>query len=449
MATVALVSLGCPKNLVDSEGACAELAAAGYELVVDEAQADVIVINTCGFIESAREESVEAISQAVERKRRGTCRAVVVIGCLAQRYGRELIEAEPEIDAVLGVGHAGRVADAVEAVLGGRRIVEDSAPPTCWHEPSARLRSTPRWTAYVKISDGCDNRCSYCAIPSIRGPFRSRPQALVIDEAKRLADDGVRELILVGQDLTQYGADLGHVNLAGLLARLAEINGLHWIRLMYCYPTKITRELIEVIAGSEKIVKYIDMPLQHGDDRVLRAMNRRGSTVEYLRVIDELREACPEIALRSSFITGFPGETPEAFDNLLAFVERIRFDRVSAFAYSREEGTAAWALKPQVSGKTSAARLDRLMRLQKRISLEKNKRLVGKTLEILVETRTHAGAIGRSYRDAPEIDGIVHVTKTDAAPGEFVRAKIAAADEYDLWGETTEENIGKSSSSPA
>jgi len=434
LARVALVSLGCPKNLVDSEGACAEVAAAGHELVIDKAEADVIIVNTCAFIGSAREESVEAISEAVEEKQRGRCRGVIVIGCLSQRYKQDLISAERGIDAVLGVGHSGRLAETIESVLSGESVVDSSEPPVEWRESPDRVCSTPPWTAYIKISDGCDNRCSYCAIPDIRGRFRSRPEELVIDEAKRLADEGVRELILVGQDLTQYGADLDRpLLLPELLERLSGIDGLRWIRLMYCYPTKITRELIDVIAGSEKVVKYLDMPLQHGDDRMLAAMNRRGRVSDYLRVIDRLREACPEIALRSSFITGFPGETREAFDNMLAFVERIQFDRVSAFAYSREEGTPAWGMKPQVGAKTAAARIDALMRLQQRISLEKNRRLVGKTLEILVEARTGGGAVGRSYRDAPEIDGVVHITNTDAASGDFVRATVTRVDEYDLW----------------
>ena len=431
--------MGCPKNLVDSEGACAEIAAAGHELVVDRSEADVIVVNTCAFIESAREESVEAISEAVEEKRRGRCRGVIVIGCLSQRCGHDLIEAEREIDAVLGIGHAGMIADTLQSVLSGERVVESSGPPLEWCEHAGRIRSTPPWTAYIKISDGCDNRCSYCAIPDIRGRFRSRPEELVIDEAKRLADEGVRELVLVGQDLTQYGTDLDEPHLLPeLLERLAGIEALRWIRLMYCYPTKITREFIDVVAGSERIVKYLDMPLQHGDDRILAAMNRRGSVSDYLRVIDELRAACPEIALRSSFITGFPGETREAFGNLLAFVERIQFDRVGVFAYSREEGTPAWGMKPQVGARTAAARRDAVMRLQQRISLAKNRRLVGKTLEILVEGRTQDGAVGRSYRDAPEIDGVVHITGTAAAPGEFVHATITGADEYDLWSDGDE-----------
>ena len=450
------MTLGCPKNLVDSEGACAEIVRAGHELVVDRSRADVIVVNTCAFIESAREESVQAILEAVEEKRRGRCRAVVVIGCLSQRYKQDLIEAEPGIDAVLGIEHAGLVAETIESVLKGERALDAESfrggSSVEWIEHAGRVRSTPPWTAYVKISDGCDNRCAYCAIPDIRGRFRSRPEELIVEEAKRLAGEGVKELILVGQDLTQYGADLdAPMLLPDLLTRLAAIEGPRWIRLMYCYPTKITRDLIDVIAGSDRIVKYLDMPLQHGDERVLRAMNRRGTPDDYLRVIGELRAACPEIALRSSFIVGFPGETRAAFDNLLAFVETIQFDRVGAFVYSREEGTPAWEMKPRVGAKTAAARLDALMRLQQRISLDRNRRLVGRTLEILVESRTEDGAVGRSCRDAPEIDGVVHITSIppgidtwrdrrgiDAAPGEFVNVTITGAGEYDLYSDSAD-----------
>ena len=477
MAKVALVSLGCPKNLVDSEGALGEIAEAGHELVIDKSDADVIIVNTCGFIESSRAESVEAILEAVEEKQKGRVKAVVVIGCLSQRYKGELMEAEAGIDAALGIGHAGMLAETLESVLAGRKVADNCGPPGEWMEHAFRIRSTPPWTAYLKISDGCDNRCAYCAIPEIRGPFRSRPERLILDEAKRLADEGVKELILVGQDLTHYGADLddGVIlnavknlgpgaeilrvaqndetarSLPELLVRLAEIDGPRWIRLLYCYPTKITRELIEVVARTEKIVKYLDIPLQHGDDRVLRAMGRRGSVSDYLRVIDELREACPEIALRSSFIVGFPSETSAAFGNLLAFVERIQFDRVGVFAYSREEGTPAWDAKPQVSVKTAASRLDRLMRLQQRISLERNRQFVGKTIEVLVEEHpaprpelvegrpsTSSGRgvlVGRSYRDAPEIDGVVYIKRGKAALGEFVQVTITEADEYDLRGE--------------
>lgn len=441
MAKVSLVSLGCPKNLVDSECALGEIARAGHELVVDKSRADVIVINTCGFVDSARAESVDAILDALSYKESGGCRAVIVVGCLSQRFASEMAAEMPEVDAFLGVEHAGRLVETIERALSGGRTVDGSAAPRQWVEHAERVQSTPPWTAYLKVSDGCDNRCSYCAIPDIRGRFRSRPDAYVIAEAKRLAAAGVRELVLVGQDLTQYGADLDKPNcLPDLLGRLNDIDGLRWIRLLYCYPTKVTPELIEAVASLEKVVKYVDLPLQHGDDRVLKAMNRRGSAGDYVKLIDSLRARCPEIALRSTFIVGYPGETDGAFRNLLAFVERIQLDRVGVFTYSREEGTPAAELKGRVSRKTAAARGDALMRLQQGISIERNRRLIGRTLEVLVEGRTQDGAWGRSYRDAPEIDGIVHLQRSNAAPGSFEQVTITGADEYDLISTThTEE----------
>jgi len=447
LARVSLVSLGCPKNLVDSEGALGEIAVAGHVIVTDESSADVIVVNTCGFIESARAESIEAVQEALEHKKNGTCKAVIVIGCLSQRFGDDLAREMPEIDALLGIGHAGKIADAIDHALRGAsslerdlksRSREEACPTEQWVEPNARVQSTPPWTSYLKVSDGCSNRCAYCAIPDIRGPYRSRPEGLILDEAKRLADSGVREIVLIGQDLTQYGEDFDKPNsLAGLVEKLNGIDLLRWIRLMYCYPTKVTPELIDAIAGCEKVVKYIDLPLQHGDDNVLRAMNRKGSADEYLRVIDDLRAKCPEIALRTTFIVGFPGETEAAFDNLLSFVEKIRFDRVGVFTYSREEGTPAAGLSKRVSRKTAMARFDRLMLLQQGISLERNRSFIGKKMEVLVEGATDAGMFGRSYRDAPEIDGLVYLMSSNAEPGTFVEATITDATEYDLIAMST------------
>lgn len=442
MAKVSLVSLGCPKNLVDSEGALGEIARAGHEIVADSARADVIVVNTCGFVESARSESVEAILQALECKRSGACRAVLVIGCLSQRFADELARELPDVDGFLGVGHGGKLRDAIEKALSGRRTVDASRPPREWVEPVERIRSTPPWTAYVKISDGCDNRCAYCAIPDIRGRYRSRPERLVIDEARRLADEGVKEIVLVGQDLTQYGADNGTGSrLPDLLVKLNEIDSLRWIRLMYCYPTKVTPALIEAIASLERVVKYVDLPLQHGDDRMLAAMNRRGSAADYERLVENLRAACPDVALRSTFIVGFPGETRKAFENLLGFMSRMRMDRVGAFVYSPEEGTPAEGLPRRVSRKVACARYDELMRLQQQISLERNRSFLGKKLEVLVEGRQAGCVYGRSYRDAPEIDGVVHLGGTEAEPGSFVAAKVTGFSEYDLEAEA--EDRGK------
>lgn len=460
MARVGLVSLGCPKNLVDSEGALGEIVEAGHEIETDISRADVIVVNTCGFIESAREESVGAVQEALEHKKSGTCRAVIVIGCLSQRFtpDRAGFQIPPDqVDVWLGIGHSGKIGEAIERALGGEHLHDAACPTEQWVEPSARVQATPPWTAYVKVSDGCSNRCAYCAIPDIRGPYRSRPEELILEEAKRLADAGVREIVLIGQDLTQYGEDLpmrsaerGVWNLAGLVEKLNGIDGLRWIRLMYCYPTKVTPELIDAIAGCEKVVKYLDLPLQHGDDDMLRAMNRRGSVSEYEQLIDRLRAKCPEIALRTTFIVGFPGETEAAFENLLGFVERISFDRVGAFVYSREEGTPAAKLSGRdsksrpISKKIAEARLDRLMRLQQGISLERNRSFVGKTMEVLVEGKTDDGMFGRSYRDAPEIDGLVYLPGSTAKPGEFVEATIAEATEYDLVSKSQKVKKSKS-----
>ena len=435
MAKVSLVSLGCPKNLVDSEGVLGEVAQAGHEIIVDQSQADVIIVNTCGFIESAKQESVGAILSAIACKTSGTCKAVIVIGCLAQRYAADLSRELPGVDAYIGVGHAGKIVDVIEKALAGRKTVDASKPARLWKEHSSRVQSTPAWTAYLKVSDGCNNRCAYCAIPDIRGPFRSRPESAIIEEAKQLADKGVKEVILVGQDLTQYGADKDNPNgLADLLVKLNEIESLHWIRLLYCYPTKITPELIDAIANCERVAKYMDLPLQHGDDEILKTMNRRGNVEQYEQVIADIRSKCPEITLRSTFIVGFPGETDAAFKNLMGFAKRVEFDRVGVFKYSLEEGTPAANLKDRVNKKVAQIRYDKLMRAQQKISAKKNSDFVGKQMEVLIEGRTEDALYGRSYRDAPEIDGLVYVRDSDANPGDFITVTITEATEYDLIG---------------
>ncbi len=436
MAKVTLVSLGCPKNLVDSECALGNLRSAGHEITVDQDAVDVIVVNTCGFIESAREEATEAISEALEAKSEGRTRKVIVVGCLAQRYGRDIFEEASEIDAVIGIEHFSCLAEVVKQVLAGERVLKVPETGNEWVEPKARVISTSPWTAYLKVSEGCDNRCSYCAVPDIRGPFRSRPMEYVIEEAERLAACGVKELILIGQDLTRYGDDIGNSDGAPeLLRALEKVEGVRWIRLMYCYPTRVTDLMINVIRDSEKIVKYIDLPLQHGDDTVLKAMNRKGNSKQYLKLIDKLRKEVPGIAIRSTFIVGFPGETDEAFDNLTRFMEAAKLDRLGAFIYSPEEGTPAASLKKRVLKKTATARYDKVMLLQQEVSLEINRGLLGQDIEVLVEGHTEDGAIGRSYRDAPEIDGVVYLPGCKAAAGEFVGAKVISAEEYDLTAE--------------
>lgn len=421
------------KNLVDSETALAELIDAGHTLVNETSQADVIIVNTCGFIESARQESLNAIFDALYVKQTGKCKAVIAMGCLSQKFAGDLAQEIPDLDAIIGVSHIGSLAQTVKKALGHKQIISTDKPAKKWVEASGRVLSTPPWTAYLRISDGCNNRCAYCAIPDIRGDYRSRPTELVIEEAKRLAQSGVKEIILIGQDLTQFGEDLENTdNLPSLLTELNKIEGLKWIRLMYCYPTKVTDELIDVIAKSEKVVKYIDMPLQHADDKVLAAMNRKGTSADYLKTIDKIRAKMPDAAIRTTFIVGFPGEDEIAYNNLRDFIEQVRFDKVGVFCYSKEIGTKAEKLKPKVPKKIANARFHELMQIQQAISLAKNKEFIGKELEVLVEGNTEDGMFGRTYRDAPEIDGLVMLPKDIAKPGDFIKIKITEAAEYDL-----------------
>ncbi|MDO8683072.1 MAG: 30S ribosomal protein S12 methylthiotransferase RimO [Armatimonadota bacterium] len=435
MTKVGFVSLGCPKNLVDSEEMLGALAKAGCEIVSDKRHAEVIVINTCGFIESAKEESIDTILEMARLKREGACKSLIVVGCLAQRYGEELSREIPEIDALLGVGQAGNLPETLVLALSGQKVIDKSEPPEKWVENKGRIRSTQAWTAYLKISDGCDNRCSYCAIPDIRGRYRSRPVEYVIAEAEKLAGEGVKEIILIGQDTTRYGEDLGGVSLVSLLRELVKIDGPNWYRLMYSYPSRITSELIELVASEPKIANYFDIPFQHGDDRVLKRMNRRGSSAEYLQLAKRIRSICPDIALRTSIIVGFPGETKEEFENLIRFIDEIRFDRVGVFQYSREDIAPAAALPGQIESRTKGRRYDRLMRMQREISLKRNQAQIGREMDVLIEQvpQSEEGqAIGRSERDAPEIDGIVYVKKFRGQPGGVVSARIIAATEYDL-----------------
>lgn len=439
MARVSLVSLGCPKNWVDTEVALAEIIGAGHEIVADDELAEVIIVNTCGFIKSALQESMEAICRALDYKRSGVCKAVIVIGCLPQRFGGKLSgfgfdlpKGHGRVDAVLGIEHAGEIANAVEQALSGRRYTNVGKLQPVWTEPQARVIATPPWSAYLKISEGCSNRCAYCTIPDIRGPFRSRPEEMILSEAEVLAKAGVKEIVLIGQDLTQYGEDAQTPNrLAGLLYKLNDISELRWIRLMYCYPSRVTGELIKAVAECEKVVKYIDIPLQHADNDVLQAMNRKGSIEQYTEVIAALRDRIPDVAVRTTFIVGFPGETEAAFENLLGFVDRIRFDRVGAFAYSSEAGTPAARLRP-VPVEVAEERYDRLMQLQQGISLDRNRSFVGKKLDVLIEGRAQKRAYGRSYRDAPDIDGLVYLSDHSSKPGSFVNVTVVDATEYDL-----------------
>lgn len=410
------------------------------QFVANKADADVLIVNTCGFIGPAKEESIAAILDAVGRKARGQVSKVIVTGCLAQRYGADLAQEIPEVDAFLGIESAPAVGNAV---FGARprqiNLVEQVADkyPLI---PQTRLRATATpWTAYLKISEGCDHTCTFCAIPGIRGKHRSKPIERLVQEARQLAASGARELNLVAQDTTAYGMDLyGRLALPELLRALAEVDGVQWLRLLYCYPTMVRQPLIDALRELPSVISYIDMPLQHGDDQMLKAMKRGGSVEQYKRLFGKMREALPDLALRTTFLVGFPGETDAQFENLLNFVQDMRFDRVGVFTYSAEEDTPAFDLPGAVPAKVMRARRDALMAAQQPMSLANNQNWLGRTLDVLIESRRGADAVGRSFRDAPEIDGTVTVRNCEATPGTFVSAHVTEAAPYDLFAVSAE-----------
>ena len=432
-----MVSLGCPKNQVDAEQMLGVLAGSGFEITSEQREADVIVVNTCGFIESAKQESIEAILGAARMKTEGRCAKIIVAGCLAQRYRDELLKELPEADAVIGTGEIGRISEICETALSGNgRLLEVSGPAMVYGLP--RMSTTPRHYRYLKIAEGCGNRCSYCAIPIIRGNFKSRPYASILDEAKTLAAGGARELILLAQDSTAYKD--GEADLALLLKSLTRVPGIEWVRLMYAYPGRISAALMRVMAEEDKICKYLDMPIQHFDDRVLKAMKRRGSSKDIRRTVEQLRKDVPGIALRTSLIVGFPGETEAAFKRLLSFVKEAEFEHLGAFTYSPEDGTPAYDLKARVKADVAEERLDRIMKAQAKISLRKNRGLIGSRRRVLIDGMEDLALIGRLQTQAPEIDGVVYLSETEANPGEFVDVTITDAKEYDLMGTAKEEN---------
>jgi ribosomal protein S12 methylthiotransferase len=454
METVHLLTLGCPKNLVDSELMLGALADAGYQISTDPASAQVLIVNTCAFIESAKKESIAAILEAAELKQKASGRRLVVAGCMSQRYGAELAKELPEIDILIGTGNflelpellrrskppgllsgrAGKGEGEAAPYVGGAHLLPYSDAP--------RIVTGNYFTSYLKVSEGCNHKCSFCIIPRIRGAHESRPVADVIREAHRLVDDGVREINLIAQDLTAYGRDLTlRSSLAELLAGLNEIQGLGWIRLLYCYPNFVTDTLLEAIANLPKVVKYIDMPLQHADDMVLRAMRRERSADALRRLLDRIRMRVPRVALRTSFIVGFPGETEQAFDRLLNFISEQQFDQVGAFTYSREEGTTAYDLPGQVPESEKRRRRAKLMEIQAEISRRCNQARVGKEIQVLVEGQIAGRATrmrGRTSWQAPEVDGMV-VLRGSAEPGDFVRARVKQAYTYDLVAEVVGE----------
>ena len=434
--SVGMISLGCPKNQVDGEALLAKLSQAGYNIVNTIEASDVMIVNTCGFIEDAKTEAIEAILEVAQYKEAGLISAIVVTGCLAERYQDEILKEMPEVDAVLGIGANADIVKACDKALCG--IKTSSYPNKCYLPlDGERVLSTPSHWAYLKISDGCDNKCSYCAIPGIRGRFRSREMDSVVDEARLLASKGVKELILVAQDTTKYGQDLyGEYSLDKLLKRLVKIDGIEWIRLFYCYPQRITDSLIETIATEEKICNYIDIPLQHADKNVLKNMNRVGDSEEYKELIEKMRKAIPDLALRTTFMVGFPGETEEQFTNLSDFVKDVKFDKMGCFAFSPEEDTPAYDMDNQIDDDVKKRRQEILMNTQFYITEASNKNRVGNVYKVIVDSFDDGRYVGRSYMDSPEIDsGIIFTSDKKINIGEFVFVKITDYDGYDLIGE--------------
>lgn len=435
------ISLGCAKNLVDTEIMLGMLSAAGIDITDDPASADILIINTCSFIDSAKDESISTILQMAEYKKQGACRGIIVAGCLSQRYQQDLLDELPEIDAVVGTGAWHRINEAIETVLSGQRALFIGATDTLYDETMPRITTTPAYSSYVKIADGCSNRCSYCVIPEVRGNFRSRPIESVVNEVKNLAAQGVKEINLIAQDTTSYGHDLyGAPRLTELLRRLTPIEGIVWIRLLYCYPSFFTDELIGLIASEPKICNYIDLPLQHAHDDILRAMHRRDSRADIEQLLAKIRAAIPGVAIRTSFIVGFPGETEEHFAALQEFAVTQKFDHLGVFTYSREDGTIAGSLPDQISDEVKQERFHSLMSLQSKISEDRNIELEGQVLQLLVEGTSDSDQgeilIGRSYREAPDVDGRVYVE--NAAPvqdGSFLTVKVIQGFTYDLLAE--------------
>lgn len=440
---IGIVSLGCAKNQVDAEIMAGMLTEKGYAITGNAEQAEIIIVNTCGFIDDAKQEAIDTILEMAEYKKSGRCRSLIVTGCLAQRYFDDIRESLPEVDAILGVGQYKEICEAIEGV------VRDGGYFSCGEDLAldylneSRIPFTPKGSAYLKIAEGCDNRCSYCAIPNIRGPFRSRPPEDILQEANRLVAAGVKELVVVAQDTTRYGLDLyGEPYLSYLLTELNKIPDLRWIRLLYLYPDEVTKSLIDTMRDCEKVLPYVDLPLQHISDRLLRNMNRRG-TSDYIRqILRYFREQIPDVIIRTSFIVGYPTETEDDFALLEKFIKETEFDRMGIFKYSKEAGTAAEKKRPHVRDTVKQNRYEILMRLQREISRKKNQLRVGRVYDTLVEGVAEDGIfyIGRTYAESPEVDGKVYFTSPEPLEiGDMVRTKILIAEEYDFTGEAVTE----------
>lgn len=437
---ILFISLGCDKNLVDSEVMLGLLSSRGYQMIDDETQADIIVVNTCCFIHDAKEESIQNILEMAEYRNNGKAKALVVTGCLAERYKEEIIQEIPEVDAILGTTSYDKILEAIDEVLEEQKssvkMTDVDALPVV---DTKRLVTTGGHFAYLKIAEGCDKHCTYCIIPKIRGNFRSVPMDRILKEANELVEQGVRELILVAQETTVYGQDIyGKKTLPELLKKLCEISGLYWVRILYCYPEEITEELIQVIKEEDKVCKYLDLPIQHASNDILKRMGRRTSKEQLIGIIKRLREEIPEIALRTSLITGFPGETQEQHEELMEFVDEMEFDRLGVFTYSPEENTPAASMPNQIKEEVKEDRQAELMELQQEISFDMADDMIGRELLVMIEGKVadENAYVGRTYKDAPKVDGLIFVnTEEVLVSGDFVNVKVTGAIDYDLIGE--------------
>ena len=436
---ILFVSLGCDKNLVDTEVMLGLLAKHGHQMVDSEELADVIVVNTCCFIHDAKEESIQTILEMAEYKKEGTCKALIVTGCLAQRYKQEILDEIEEVDAVLGTTSYDKIVGAINEALCGHRSLELTDIDAIPEVESKRLITTGGHFAYLKIAEGCDKHCTYCIIPKIRGNFRSVPMERLLKEAESLVEQGVKELILVAQETTLYGKDLyGEKSLPKLLKELCKIRGLYWIRILYCYPEEITDELIQVIKEEDKICKYLDLPIQHASNDILKRMGRRTSKEQLIQIVEKLRKEIPDITLRTTLITGFPGETREQHEELMAFVDEMEFDRLGVFTYSPEEDTPAATFADQIDESVKEERQADLMELQQEIAFELAEDMIGKEVLVMIEGKVadENVYVGRTYKDAPNVDGLIFVeSEEELMSGDFAKVKVTGALEYDLIGE--------------
>ena len=436
---ILFISLGCDKNLVDTEVMLGLLASRGYQMTDDETEADVIVINTCCFIHDAKEESIQNILEMAEYRKQGKVKALIVTGCLAERYRQEILDEIPEVDEVLGASAFDRILDAVDRALAGERSVMLSDVDALPLPDTRRLVTTGGHFAYLKIAEGCDKHCTYCIIPKIRGSYRSIPMERLIQEAEDLASQGVRELIIVAQETTVYGRDIyGEKKLPELIRRLCQISGLRWIRILYCYPEEITDELIQTMKEEKKVCHYLDLPIQHASDGILKRMGRRTSKQELIDIITKPRKEIPDICLRTTLITGFPGETEEQHEELMDFVDEMEFDRLGVFTYSPEEGTPAAEMSDQIDEEVKLERQAELMELQQEIAFDKAEQMVGREILVMIEGKVadENAFVGRTYRDAPNVDGLIFInTDEELLSGDFARVKVTGALDYDLIGE--------------